>query len=70
MFFLNKKLIYRHDKCGNEDLSVSLSLWAFKEKGVLRVKSVNHHKNGEKKSPSAYTINEDIVREREKEVRI
>jgi oligosaccharyltransferase complex subunit beta len=49
------------EKCGNEDLSVALSLWAFKEKGVLRVKSISHHKANEKSAPNAYTINENIV---------
>lgn len=38
-----------------------MSAWVFKEKGVIRVSSVNHHKVGEKEPPSAYTITEDVL---------
>lgn len=30
-------------KSGNEAVAKALSAWVFKENGVLRVKSVNHH---------------------------
>lgn len=53
----NKKF----DKSGNEELSTSLTQWVFKEKGVLRVSSVKHHRLGETSSPSAYTIKENLV---------
>lgn len=53
--------IYRSDKSGNEELAVALTLWTFKEKGVLRTKSISHRKVGEKNPPNAYTIKEDIV---------
>jgi len=52
----DKKLKY-----GNEKLVVALSQWVFKEKGVLRLSNVSHHKAGEKNAPSAYTIMEDAV---------
>merc|ERR1711983_724724 len=49
-------------KSGNEALASALSQWCFKLSGVLRVKSVNHHLEGEKSPPSvAYTIKEDVV---------
>jgi len=50
-------------KSGNQDLSLSLSRWCFKQSGVLRVKNVNHHLVGEKAPPASetYTINEDVV---------
>lgn len=51
----------RFEKSGNQDLAVSLSQWVFKEKGVIRVAGIDHHKVGEKKPPVAYTIKEDII---------
>lgn len=48
-------------KYGNEKLVTALSQWVFKEKGVLRLSNVTHHKAGEKNSPAAYTITEDVV---------
>jgi len=46
---------------GNQDLAVSLSQWVFKEKGVLRVGKVKHHRVGEKEPPQAYTILDEVV---------
>jgi len=46
---------------GNEKLASALSQWVFKEKGVLRLSNVSHHKSGEKLAPAAYTIMEDVV---------
>jgi oligosaccharyltransferase complex subunit beta len=51
----------KFDKSGNEELSIALSQWVFKEKGVLRAGVVNHHKEGQKAPPTAYTINENIA---------
>ncbi|CAJ0960140.1 unnamed protein product, partial [Mesorhabditis belari] len=45
---------------GNAKLIDSLTRWTFKESGVLRVKSVRHHKVGEKVPPREYTITEDV----------
>lgn len=49
------------DRSGNEALINSLTQWVFKEKGVLRLSNVTHHKAGEKDAPAAYTITEDVV---------
>ncbi|XP_065342276.1 dolichyl-diphosphooligosaccharide--protein glycosyltransferase 48 kDa subunit [Cloeon dipterum] len=50
-----------HKRSGNQEVATALSKWAFKETGVIRVKGVSHHKAGEKNSPAAYTITEDMV---------
>lgn len=44
----------------NRALSVSLSKWVFKEKGVIRVASVKHHKIGETQPPPAYTVKDNV----------
>merc|ERR1712241_124361 len=50
------------DKSGNQALAVALTRWCFKLSGVLRVKDVNHHLEGEKGPPEvAYTIKQDAV---------
>ena len=46
---------------GNGALVKSLTQWVFKEKGVLRLSNVTHHKLGEKSAPAAYTVTEDVV---------
>lgn len=46
---------------GNEGLSVALTQWLFKEKGVLRVVEVKHHEVGQSTPPAAYTIKQNIV---------
>jgi oligosaccharyltransferase complex subunit beta len=50
-----------NQQSGNEKLSEALTKWTFKEVGVIRVAGVNHHLVGQTKSPSDYTIKEDIV---------
>lgn len=40
---------------------MALTEWVFKEKGVLRVAGVEHHRAGEKQPPAAYTILDDVV---------
>jgi len=52
----------RFTQAGNQDLAVSLSQWVFKEKGVLRVGKVKHHRVGESSAPAAYTIMDEVVR--------
>jgi len=47
-------------KSGNGDFVKALSKWVFQETGVLRVKSVFHHKVGEKQPPREYTITDDV----------
>ena len=51
----------RSDKSGNEQLSLALTQWVFKEKGVLRVSGIKHYRVGEKSAPVAYTIKQNIV---------
>ena len=51
----------RFEKSGNEELSNGITQWVFKERGVLRVVSIKHHKVGETQPPTAYTIKENIV---------
>ena len=51
----------RADKSGNEALSLSLTQWVFKEKGVLRVGAVKHNKVGEINPPPAYTVFDMVV---------
>ncbi|KAL3268253.1 hypothetical protein HHI36_007377 [Cryptolaemus montrouzieri] len=51
----------QYEKSGNQDVAIALSQWVFKEHGQLRVKSVNHHKAGESKPPSEYTIMDNAV---------
>jgi len=53
--------VVRFTQSGNQDLTVSLSQWVFKEKGVLRVGTVKHHLVGELTAPPAYTIMDDVV---------
>jgi len=45
----------------NEALATALSQWVLKEKGVLKVGKISHHRQGEDKPPAAYTIMEDVV---------
>jgi len=52
----------RFTQAGNQQLAVSLTQWVFKEKGVLRVGTVKHHRVGESTAPSAYTIMDEVVR--------
>ncbi|CAG9802741.1 unnamed protein product [Chironomus riparius] len=50
-----------HEKSGNLDVIDAISKWCFKEVGQIRVKSVKHHKEGEKEAPASYTITEPVV---------
>ena len=61
-FFFLFLLDVRYAKAGNQDLAIALSEWVFKERGVLRVGEVKHHRAGEVSPPVAYTIEEDVVR--------
>ena len=51
---------FRPTKSGNGEFAKALTKWVFQEVGVLRVKSVDHHKVGEKQPPREYTITEDV----------
>merc|ERR1712172_157281 len=49
-------------KSGNQALAVALVRWCFKLSGVLRVKGVNHHLEGEVEPPAiAYTVEDKAV---------
>lgn len=51
------------EESGNRELVVSLSKWVFKEVGLLRVGKVAHFlqgPGGDKETPAAYTIEEDV----------
>lgn len=51
----------QYESSGNQQVATAVSQWVFKEHGVLRVKSVTHHRAGEKTAPPAYTIMEAVV---------
>ena len=44
----------------NRDLARTVSHWVFKEKGVIRVAGVKHHKIGEAEPPHAYTVKDNV----------
>ena len=50
-----------HEQSGNQNVAVAISKWVFGENGQIRVKSVKHHKEGEKDAPESYTILEPCV---------
>lgn len=50
-----------HEKSGNLNVVNAISKWVFKEAGEIRVKSVKHHKEGEKEAPGSYTITDPVV---------
>lgn len=50
-----------YTKSGNQDVATAISQWVFGENGVIRVRSVKHHKEGESIPPSSYTITEPVV---------
>uniref|UniRef100_A0A224XCL9 Dolichyl-diphosphooligosaccharide--protein glycosyltransferase 48 kDa subunit n=1 Tax=Panstrongylus lignarius TaxID=156445 RepID=A0A224XCL9_9HEMI len=50
-----------YEVSGNQQVATAISQWVLKENGVLRVKSVNHHKQGEKLPPPSYTIMDMVV---------
>ncbi|KAK0178673.1 hypothetical protein PV327_007543 [Microctonus hyperodae] len=51
----------KFDKSGNEAVAKAVTQWVFKEHGVIRVSTVNHHRIGESEPPVAYTIMEDVI---------
>lgn len=50
----------KFDKSGNEQFCKQLVRWTFNEKGILRVKNVEHHLVGETQPPSVYRIKDEI----------
>lgn len=57
-------------KSSNAQVSDHLSQWVFKENGVIRVKSVSHHKLEETQAPMDYTITDMAVFEMELEHKV
>ncbi|XP_014254166.1 dolichyl-diphosphooligosaccharide--protein glycosyltransferase 48 kDa subunit [Cimex lectularius] len=57
----------KYEVSGNQQVATALSKWVLKENGVLRVKSVAHHKLDESSPPPSYTIMETVVYELEVE---
>ncbi|KAJ1527065.1 hypothetical protein ONE63_008606 [Megalurothrips usitatus] len=51
----------KHQVSGNLQVATAISRWVLRESGVLRVKSVAHHKKGEVAPPASYTIMETVV---------
>ncbi|CAD7090153.1 unnamed protein product [Hermetia illucens] len=51
----------KYQKSGNEKVATAISKWVFGENGRLRVKSVEHHREGEIVPPTAYTITDPVV---------
>lgn len=50
-----------YERSGNGKVVEALSRWVFREEGVLRVVSIEHHLQGDSQPPVAYTIKEDVV---------
>lgn len=51
----------KSDVSGNKILAIRLTEWVFGERGRLRVRNVDHHRQGEKEPSSAYTITDTVV---------
>lgn len=61
MFYLLQGDKVTSNQSGNKALSQHLSAWAFGERGRLRVRNVDHHRQGEKESSNTYTITDTVV---------
>jgi oligosaccharyltransferase complex subunit beta len=48
-------------KSGNAEVAKELSTWAFQESLVLRIDSVEHHREGETEPRDHYTTNDNVV---------
>ena len=46
---------------GNQQFTTELVRWTFGERGLIRIKSIQHHLKGETESRAAYTIKDDFV---------
>lgn len=53
--------IFSFPVSGNAEFAFDLALWTFKQRGVLRVAGVEHHRVGERSPPAAYTIEDKVV---------
>lgn len=50
-----------HGTSSNQHLAKYISQWVFKERGVLRAGEVTHHRVGDNTTPSAYTIEDNVI---------
>jgi len=50
-----------HAQSGNMAFCMDVAMWTFKRSGVLRVAELSHYLADSKKTPDAYTIEEDVV---------
>ena len=50
----------KYSKSGNRAFVTAMSEWVFREKGILRIGDVKHHIQGEKESPVAYTVMDNV----------
>ncbi|KAL5013140.1 hypothetical protein ScPMuIL_007410 [Solemya velum] len=46
----------KFEESGNQELTLNLAQWVFKEKGVLRAGTVSHNIEGDNEPPTSYTI--------------
>jgi oligosaccharyltransferase complex subunit beta len=46
---------------GNKEFAEQVSAWVFQEKGLIRIKSTNHHRLGEKDQHGIYRIKDNMV---------
>ncbi|VVC96630.1 unnamed protein product [Leptidea sinapis] len=51
----------KSDVSGNKELATHLSAWVFGERGRLRVRRVDHHRQGDNTSSNTYTITDTVV---------
>ncbi|KRZ66752.1 Dolichyl-diphosphooligosaccharide--protein glycosyltransferase 48 kDa subunit [Trichinella papuae] len=68
--FINSNYVQEGKKIvqtGNRDFVKAITEWVFKRKGVLRVKSIRHHRSGELVPPPDYTIMDAVEYEIEVE---
>ncbi|KRX87284.1 Dolichyl-diphosphooligosaccharide--protein glycosyltransferase 48 kDa subunit, partial [Trichinella pseudospiralis] len=68
--FINSNYVQEGKKIvqtGNRDFVKAVTEWVFKRKGVLRVKSIRHHRSGELVPPPDYTIMDAVEYEIEVE---
>jgi len=45
---------------GNRAFALDVTLWAFKQRGVLRAQNVRHHRVGETQAPAHYRIKDEV----------
>jgi len=59
-FFAEVNDGHKKGKSGNQHFGIELSKWNFHERGLLRARQLEHHRQGESQSPSNYRIKDNI----------